>query len=156
MLTEEQRILIVSRLAMIQSLPVGQYKWGKGEKKTDKTDKSDNRECPICMNDFIPGETIRLLPCMHYYHIRCIDEWLLRALTCPNCMQRVDLALQRSNSYRHGHSRNGSRGSICSMNNEISNNSNCSSPTGSSEQLHSPVFSSPPAPQNITAEVHIH
>ena len=44
MLTEEQRILIVSRLAMIQSLPVGQYKWGKGEKKNDKTDKSDNRE----------------------------------------------------------------------------------------------------------------
>ena len=111
--------------------------------------------CPICMNDFIPGETIRLLPCMHYYHIRCIDEWLLRALTCPNCIQRVDLALQRSNSYRHGHSRNGSRGSICSMNNEISNNSNCSSPTGSSEQLHSPVFSSP-TPQNVTAEVHFH
>lgn len=42
------------------------------------------------MNDFIPGELIRLLPCMHYYHIRCIDDWLMRAITCPTCVQRVD------------------------------------------------------------------
>lgn len=69
--------------------------------------------CPICMNDFIPGELIRLLPCMHYYHIRCIDEWLMRAITCPTCVQRVDTVPppthQTSRSTpRHNHRRTGS------------------------------------------------
>ena len=65
------------------------------------------------MNDFIPGELIRLLPCMHYYHIRCIDEWLMRAITCPTCVQRVDTVPppthQTSRSTpRHNHRRTGS------------------------------------------------
>lgn len=46
--------------------------------------------CAICMVDFVVGEPIRLLPCMHFYHMRCIDEWLMRSFCCPSCMERVD------------------------------------------------------------------
>lgn len=49
--------------------------------------------CAICMMEFASGEAVRFLPCMHYYHIQCVDDWLMRALTCPTCMERVDLAL---------------------------------------------------------------
>lgn len=65
--------------------------------------------CPICMNEFQQSDPIRLLPCMHYYHTRCIDEWLMRSITCPNCMQRVDVAFQRTVPRRHR--RTPSRGS---------------------------------------------
>ena len=27
---------------------------------------------------------------MHYYHLHCIDDWLMRSLTCPFCLERVD------------------------------------------------------------------
>ena len=49
--------------------------------------------CAICMMDYCVGEPIRLLPCMHYYHLHCIDDWLMRSLTCPTCMERVDIGL---------------------------------------------------------------
>lgn len=45
------------------------------------------------MVDFAVGEPIRLLPCMHFYHMRCIDEWLLRSYCCPSCMERVDVGM---------------------------------------------------------------
>lgn len=45
------------------------------------------------MVDFAVGEPIRLLPCMHFYHMRCIDEWLMRSYCCPSCMERVDVGI---------------------------------------------------------------
>ena len=57
---------------------------------------SSFRRCPICMLDFVVGQPIRLLPCMHYYHMRCIDDWLMRSLTCPTCMERVDVGVRNT------------------------------------------------------------
>jgi|UniRef100_A0AC35G746 E3 ubiquitin-protein ligase RNF11 len=50
-------------------------------------------ECAICMIDFEPEEEIRRLPCNHVYHVKCIDDWLIRSFTCPSCMEPVDSAL---------------------------------------------------------------
>jgi E3 ubiquitin-protein ligase RNF11 len=50
-------------------------------------------ECAICMIDFELEEEIRRLPCNHVYHVKCIDDWLLRSFTCPSCMEPVDSAL---------------------------------------------------------------
>ena len=47
--------------------------------------------CPICLEDFIPNETIvRELPCRHIYHAECIDP-LLREYSslCPVCKGKV-------------------------------------------------------------------
>ena len=52
--------------------------------------------CPICMMDFAIGEPIRLLPCMHFYHVHCIDDWLLRSIHCPTCMESVDSGVMES------------------------------------------------------------
>jgi hypothetical protein len=40
--------------------------------------------CSICTEDFLDRENVRILPCGHIYHQRCIDPWLLGfAGTCP-------------------------------------------------------------------------
>jgi hypothetical protein len=40
--------------------------------------------CSICTEDFLDRENVRILPCDHIYHQRCIDPWLLGfAGTCP-------------------------------------------------------------------------
>lgn len=49
--------------------------------------------CVICMLDFVYGDPVRFLPCMHIYHMDCIDDWLMRSFTCPSCMEPVDAAL---------------------------------------------------------------
>lgn len=81
-LTEEEQVKIAKRIGLIQHLPVGLY---DGCKKS--------RECVICMIEFNVGDSVRYLPCMHTYHVSCIDDWLMRSLTCPSCMEPVDAAL---------------------------------------------------------------
>lgn len=54
------------------------------------------RECVICMAEFQVGDALRFLPCMHTYHMTCIDDWLMRSLTCPSCLEPVDAALLTS------------------------------------------------------------
>lgn len=40
--------------------------------------------CSICAEDFLDSENVRILPCGHIYHQRCIDSWLLNfSGTCP-------------------------------------------------------------------------
>lgn len=42
--------------------------------------------CPICLEDFVDGERIRVLPkCGHGFHVECIDMWLISHASCPNC-----------------------------------------------------------------------
>lgn len=86
-LTEEEQVRIAQRIGLIQHLPRGVYDGGRdgSEKKI--------RECVICMMDFVYGDPIRFLPCMHIYHVDCIDDWLMRSFTCPSCMEPVDAAL---------------------------------------------------------------
>jgi hypothetical protein len=44
----------------------------------------DSKTCSICTEDFVEGRNVRVLPCRHIYHRRCIDPWLLDfAGTCP-------------------------------------------------------------------------
>ena len=49
--------------------------------------------CVICMVEFMVGDGVRYLPCMHTYHVECIDDWLMRSFTCPSCMEPVESAL---------------------------------------------------------------
>ncbi|KAJ2061913.1 hypothetical protein GGI17_002790 [Coemansia sp. S146] len=42
--------------------------------------------CPICLEEFDVGEHLRELPCLHKYHVICIDTWLVsRSTCCPYC-----------------------------------------------------------------------
>ncbi|CAO3610751.1 unnamed protein product [Cunninghamella blakesleeana] len=47
--------------------------------------------CAICLDDFKPTSTIRILPCYHSYCVDCIDFWLTKkSRFCPVCKNNVD------------------------------------------------------------------
>ncbi|XXG49122.1 hypothetical protein AAC387_Pa02g3389 [Persea americana] len=44
-----------------------------------------NETCCVCMECFVAGEEVTLIPCKHAYHWSCIMEWLARSNACPLC-----------------------------------------------------------------------
>lgn len=55
-----------------------------GMNHAQKVEKS--LECAICWEDFEKGEEVRMLPCEHKFHPKCIDPWLLGfSGSCPVC-----------------------------------------------------------------------
>ncbi|KFX93028.1 hypothetical protein O988_07025 [Pseudogymnoascus sp. VKM F-3808] len=54
----------------------------------------DPATCSICIESFPENENVRILPCNHIYHQRCIDPWLLnKSGTCPLCRKPLQEAL---------------------------------------------------------------
>jgi hypothetical protein len=48
-------------------------------------------ECSICLDDFKIKDKILTIPCSHYFHSKCIKEWLLeKDNTCPSCKFILD------------------------------------------------------------------
>ncbi|CAH8532653.1 unnamed protein product [Schistosoma rodhaini] len=48
--------------------------------------------CCICLEDYVDRDKLRLLPCQHAFHMKCIDPWLLcNRRRCPICNQIVEL-----------------------------------------------------------------
>ncbi|XP_003728567.1 RING finger protein 44 isoform X3 [Strongylocentrotus purpuratus] len=46
---------------------------------------NDQTCCVVCMSDFETRQTLRVLPCSHEFHARCVDKWLKSNRTCPIC-----------------------------------------------------------------------
>lgn len=63
---------------------------GDAKMPSETSTPADPREetsyyvCPICTDDFVKGQDVRVLPCNHQYHPECVDPWLVNVSgTCP-------------------------------------------------------------------------
>ena len=68
---------------LTQHLPIKTYS------SLDKS-LSGPESCAVCVYGFMDGDRLRLLPCGHYFHLNCIDEWLINhSDLCPLCKNQV-------------------------------------------------------------------
>eukprot|EP00472_Partenskyella_glossopodia_P008094 CAMPEP_0197528690 /NCGR_PEP_ID=MMETSP1318-20131121/25989_1 /TAXON_ID=552666 /ORGANISM="Partenskyella glossopodia, Strain RCC365" /LENGTH=173 /DNA_ID=CAMNT_0043083879 /DNA_START=96 /DNA_END=617 /DNA_ORIENTATION=+ len=44
-----------------------------------------NVQCMVCIMTVKGRESVRILPCFHKFHKRCIDKWLATSKECPVC-----------------------------------------------------------------------
>ncbi|KAL9165094.1 hypothetical protein ABFS82_06G149100 [Erythranthe guttata] len=53
--------------------------------QTGLKSSDDDLTCSVCLEQVNAGEVIRSLPCLHQFHVNCIDPWLRQQGTCPVC-----------------------------------------------------------------------
>lgn len=52
--------------------------------------KRIDEKCTICLCEFLDQDDVRRLPCMHLFHIDCVDRWLQQNKRCPMCRMDID------------------------------------------------------------------
>jgi len=58
------------------------------KKKVEKykvNGKFKDKECSICLDEYMDGDVIIYLDCEHYYHTECSKQWFKDGNSCPLC-----------------------------------------------------------------------
>jgi len=72
---------------LLETVPFRESLFSTGD---DPSDKRPAGECCCCTENFGPDQEIVRTRCGHYYHKRCLGEWLKLARTCPLCRSSLD------------------------------------------------------------------
>ncbi|CAO1436516.1 unnamed protein product [Diamesa serratosioi] len=52
-------------------------------------DDEEEHKCRICLDIMEPAQKVRVLSCVHKFHLKCIQEWLRHDSVCPLCRKRI-------------------------------------------------------------------
>lgn len=64
--------------------------------------------CAICLEDYRFGDSLRLLPCQHAFHLNCVDSWLTKwGTSCPVCKHDIRTQTMSSEAHKRDSSRTG-------------------------------------------------
>eukprot|EP01027_Heterolobosea_sp_BB2_P010356 GEZU01015202.1.p1 GENE.GEZU01015202.1~~GEZU01015202.1.p1 ORF type:complete len:110 (+),score=9.25 GEZU01015202.1:425-754(+) len=55
----------------------------------DKTHRSQELSCAVCMEEFKVGTAAKKLKCSHLFHAECIVPWLKKDNSCPVCRHEL-------------------------------------------------------------------
>ncbi|XP_058014421.1 E3 ubiquitin-protein ligase ZNRF3 isoform X3 [Ahaetulla prasina] len=55
----------------------------------DTLSSGSTSDCAICLEKYMDGEELRVIPCTHRFHRKCVDPWLLQHHTCPHCRHNI-------------------------------------------------------------------
>jgi hypothetical protein len=58
--------------------------------KVDNIDNLNYRQCSICLEDYQVGDDIKQLPCNHYFHVSCLENWFNVGNFCPICKYKIE------------------------------------------------------------------
>ena len=73
----------LSKLSL-SMLPQHKFMSSFSEKACTTSDSYNNvTECVICLQPYETGDMLKTLPCLHFFHSSCIDDWLSHRSTCP-------------------------------------------------------------------------
>ncbi|KAK9941161.1 hypothetical protein M0R45_017782 [Rubus argutus] len=50
---------------------------------------NEDPDCCICLAKYRDKEEVRQLPCLHMFHLKCVDQWLRIISCCPLCKQEL-------------------------------------------------------------------
>jgi hypothetical protein len=93
--------------SVLKSFPTKVYNKRDRTSIVSSSSKSANNSdvCSICLEELVDGETLRVLPCSHLYHMECVDKWLTtKSSHCPLCKRDVtppEIAEKREKRYAH-------------------------------------------------------
>ena len=82
---------------IIQASSLIIYKWNEDyhdiiERYLNPNDELKNLDCPICQDKLIgPLKHVKTVPCSHYYHQTCINDWFNedQNRSCPLCRRSI-------------------------------------------------------------------
>ncbi|KAG0264893.1 hypothetical protein BGZ95_003473 [Linnemannia exigua] len=96
----------IAPLSLITSFAEGE---NKRTLELDQLSPNDNNveekdristSCSICLGEYEDLDELRHLPCDHYFHQECVDEWLKLKRTCPLCLFDISHASRTSRIWR--------------------------------------------------------
>jgi hypothetical protein len=90
-LFENEEFSVVSEMIEKEEL-MSKKELKKLEKK--KIGKSCS-QCTVCHEKYQKGEVIRILPCEHFFHYKCLKPWFKKSNACPLCRLNIKQVLQQ-------------------------------------------------------------